>query len=360
LGKRFPSAGPDFQENNMSAKRTSSLPSASGNGKTTSILTVAKQADVSIATVSRVLNGSKPVNPETRERVEAAVAALGYRTHALARNLARGEGRLLLVLVPDFTNPFYSEIVKGVQSVACRSGYNIVLGGTSNSLSRESGWSDALYNRLADGVISLANCQELQLLLLDIPGLPAVSCSEFAPDSELPHASIDHRQAAVDAVQYLINRGHKRIALLGANESYLWARQRRAGYELAMHRARIEIDPQLLRIARGTDYSFGMEAAGALLAQEIPPTALFAVSDTLAIGAIKAFRRAGRRVPEDLAVVGFDDIPLSEAFEPALTTITQPMFELGVAAAELLLERISGRTPQSRTLQHLLTLRESA
>lgn len=161
-------------------------------------------------------------------------------------------------------------------------------------------------------------------------------------------------------MQYLINRGHRRIALLGANEDFLWARQRREGYETALRRAGIDVEPQLVRIARGTDYSVGMEAAGALMAMESEPTALFAVSDTLAIGAIKAFRRVGRKVPEDIAVVGFDNIPLSEVFEPALTTVAQPMNELGAAAAEMPLERLAGGKPQSRTLRQSLVVRDSA
>ena len=345
----------------MNSKRNNSTPPVPANGRTASISAVAAHAGVSIATVSRVLNASKPVSADTRERVETAVATLGYRANALARSLMRGESRLLLVLVPDFANPFYSEIVKGVESVARRRGYGIVLSGaSSDGLSRDNQSLDALYNRLADGVISLANFQDMQPLLREIPDLPWVSCSEFVPDSGIPHASIDHQQAAIDAVQYLINRGRRRVALLSADESYLWARQRHAGYEQALRRAGIALDPQLVRVARGTDYSFGMEAAGALLALETPPDALFAVSDTLAIGAIKALRRAGRRIPEDIAIVGFDNIPLSQVFEPALTTIAQPMFELGAAAAELLLEQLAGGRAQSRTLQHALVVRESA
>ncbi|MCS0627913.1 LacI family DNA-binding transcriptional regulator [Telluria mixta] len=328
--------------------------------KAASINAVAEYAGVSIATVSRVLNSSKPVNAHTRERVEAAVEALGYRANMFARSLMRGESHLLLVLMPDFANPFFSETVKGIESVARRQGYNIVLSGAPDTLAREGHSLDILYNRLVDGVISLANYHDLPRVLRDVPNLPWVSCSEFNPESHVPHVSIDHEQAAVDAVQYLINRGHRRIALLGADENYAWARQRRAGYEMALRRAGLVIEPQLIRIARGTDYSFGMEAAGALLAQESPPTSVFAVSDTLAIGAIKAFRRAGRRVPEDIAVVGFDNIPLSQVFEPALTTIAQPMFELGAEAANLLLERLAGGAPGSRTLQHSLVVRESA
>jgi LacI family repressor for deo operon, udp, cdd, tsx, nupC, and nupG len=329
-------------------------------GKLASISAVAEQAGVSIATVSRVLNGTKAVNADTRERVEAAVAKLGYRANALARSLMRGESKLLLVLVPDFANPFYAEIVKGVESVTLRNGYGIILAGGADAMSRDSKALDSLYNRLTDGMISLAHFQDLEPLLREIPDLPWVACSEFVPESDVPHVSIDHQQGAVDAVQYLINRGHRRIALLGADENYLWARQRRAGYELALRRAGIAVDPQLVRIARGTDFGFGMEAASALMALEVLPTAVFAVADTLAIGAIKGLRRVGRRVPEDIAVVGFDNIPLSQMFEPALTTIAQPMAELGAAAAELLLERLAGGKPQSRTLQHSLVVRESA
>jgi DNA-binding LacI/PurR family transcriptional regulator len=335
-------------------------PAPAANGKAISISTVAERAGVSIATVSRVLNASKPVSTDTRERVEAAVAALGYRANALARSLTLGESRLLLVLVPDFANPFFSETIKGVESVMHRHGYSIVLGGVPDSQLKNRPSLDALYNRLVDGVISLANFDDLKPLIKEMPDLPWVACSEHIEDSGLPHVSIDHGQAALDAVQYLINRGHRRIALLGADESYVWARRRHAGYEAALKRAGLPLDPQLVRIARGTDYSFGMEAAGALLALETPPSAVFSVSDTLAIGAIKAFRRAGRRVPEDIAVVGFDNVPLSEVFEPALTTIAQPMFELGAAAARLLLERLANGRPQSHILQHALVVRESA
>lgn len=328
--------------------------------KLASISSVAKHAGVSIATVSRVLNGTKAVADDTRARVEASVSQLGYRANALARSLMRGETRLLLVLVPDFANPYFAEIVKGVESVTRTRGYGLVVADASESLSRDSPSLDPLYNRLADGVISLARFADLKPLLKDIPDLPWVACSEYVEDSDVPNVSIDHRQAAVDAVQYLINRGHRRIALLSANEDYLWARQRHDGYEFALKRAGIPLDPQLVRVARGTDFVDGMDAVGTLLAMESAPTAVFAVSDTLAIGAIKAFRRVGRRVPEDIAVIGFDDIPVARVFEPELTTIGQPVRELGAAAAELLLKRLSGAPPESRRLQHALIVRASA
>ncbi|HNK17023.1 MAG TPA: LacI family DNA-binding transcriptional regulator [Piscinibacter sp.] len=333
------------------SKSARSSPASEGAA---SITAVAALAGVSIATVSRVLNRSKPVNAETRERVEAAVAQLGYQANPFARSLTSGESRLILVLVPGFANPFFAEIVQGVESVTSRSGYNIVL-----SVLPDGAPLDPVYRRLIDGVISMAHVQDPEALVGAGRELPWVACSEFMPDSGVPYVSIDHRQAAVDAVQYLLNRGHRRIALLHAHEDYAWAQQRRAGYEIALTRAGVALDPALIRVARGTDYADGIEATGGLLSLQAPPTALFAVSDTLAIGAIKAFRRAGRRVPDDVAIVGFDNVPLSEVFEPSLTTIAQPMRELGATAAELLLERLAGGSPQPRTLAHTLVVRES-
>jgi DNA-binding LacI/PurR family transcriptional regulator len=288
------------------------------------------------------------------------VAQLGYRANALARSLMRGESRLVLLLVPDFANPFFSEIVKGVESVTRTRGYGLVVAEASETLSRDSASLDSLYNRLADGVISFARFADLKSLLKDIPHLPWVACSECVNDPEPPSVSIDHRQAAIDAVQYLLNIGHRRIALLGASEDYLWEKQRREGYEFALTRAGVPLDPHLTSIASGTDYIDGMDAVGTLLAMESAPTAVFAVADTLAIGAIKAFRRVGRRVPEDIAVIGFDDIPVGRLFEPELTTISQPVRELGAVAAELLLNRLAGGPVESRILQHALIVRASA
>jgi DNA-binding LacI/PurR family transcriptional regulator len=291
--------------------------------KLPSINAVAEHAGVSIATVSRVLNNSKPVGEATRQRVEAAVLELGFRANAFGRNLARARSNLLLVLVPDVANPFYGQIVQGVETVARHRGYKIVLADTSGDDEPHRTGLDAVYDRLADGVISLAHLDETEPVLQELRRVPWVACSEFVPDASMPYVSIDHRQAAIDAVQYLLNRGHRRIALI-------------------------------------TDFAMGAQEAGALLSLQSPPTAVFAVSDTLAIGAIKAFSRAGRRVPHDIAVMGFDNIPLSEVFEPGLTTIGQPMRELGAAATEMLLERLGGGEPAARTLPHALLVRESA
>ncbi|MBC5766756.1 LacI family DNA-binding transcriptional regulator [Ramlibacter albus] len=325
-----------------------------------SINAVAELADVSIATVSRVLNKSKPVSEQTRLRVEAAVAQLGYRANPFGRSLAKAQSHLLLVLVPDFSNPFYSQIIKGIEAVTRRRGYKILIADDSNLWTDRAETLDLSYFRLVDGVISLTHLDERPELMAEMDTLPWVACSEYPSKGVVPHVSIDHRQAAVDAVQYLLNGGHKRIALITAEEDYLWAQQRREGYEIALQRAGIQVDPNLIRTANDLDYESGGQAAGSLLALPELPTAVFAMSDTLAIGVIKALRRKGKRVPEDIAVIGFDNLPLSSVFEPALTTIAQPMRELGEAAAQILLERLAGGTSESRTLAHRLVLRESA
>lgn len=325
-----------------------------------SIHVVAQRAGVSIATVSRVLNRSKPVNDDTRRRVEEAVAALGYRTNTAGRSLAKSQSRLLMVLVPDFANPFYAQILQGAESVVRAAGYKLLLTDATSSDAAHQTALDAIYNRLADGVINLAHLDDDPALHDALRDLPWVNCSEFVPESGLPYVSIDHRQAAIDAVQYLLNRGHRRIGLVSADETFRWARLRHEGYEHAMQRAGIEPDPQLVRMALSLDYEAGAQAVGGLVALVEPPTAVFAVSDTLAIGAIKALRRAGRRVPDDIAVVGFDDLPLSAVFEPALTTVSQPMRDLGAQAAEILLARLAGERLESRTLPHQVVVRDSA
>lgn len=325
-----------------------------------SIHEVARLAGVSIATVSRVMNNSKPVRAETRQRVERAIATVGYRGGDVTRAQAMAHSRLLMVLVPDFANPFYAQILQGAESVTRGAGYKLVLTDAASSDAVHQTALDALYNRLADGVINLAHLDDDPALHAALRDMPWVNCSEFVPEAGLPYVSIDHRQAAIDAVQFLLNRGHQRIGLICADETFRWARLRHDGYALAIERAGLTVDPQLVRIAHDLDYEAGAQAVGGLLALQEPPTAVFAVSDTLAIGAIKALRRAGKRVPDDIAVVGFDDLPVSAVFEPALTTVGQPMRELGARAAEILLARLSGEQPTSRILPHQLVVRDSA
>lgn len=325
-----------------------------------SIEDVARHAGVSTATVSRVLNGVALVRAETKSKVELSIAALGYRISETARSLATSASRQILVLVPDFSNPYYGEIVRGIESVAREHGYHVLLSDTHADNARERTYVQLLGLQMADGVVCLDPVTIRRLVSEGIDSFPWVACSEFLPEADIPYVSIDHRQAAKDAVLYLLSRGHKNIGFVNSDERFLYAQQRREGYEDALREAGLEVRGDYIQAVGGIDYPLGELAARRFLALNERPTAIFAVSDTLAIGVMKAAFRAGLRIPEDLAVVGFDDVPVAEMFEPSITTIAQPMYALGQRAFSLLLQRIKGENPQSEVLPHRMVLRQSA
>ncbi|WP_438391551.1 LacI family DNA-binding transcriptional regulator [Caballeronia sp. DA-9] len=328
-----------------------------------SISDVAQTAGVSVATVSRVLNGHTNVREPTREKVLAAIAASGYRVNELARNLRTAESRLLLTMVPDFGNPFYSAIVRGIDSVARQNGYFMLLCDTGADPGRERSYFDLLRGRRADGAICLDPAAVQKALAEEASALPWVACCEFDPAAGVPYVGIDNHQAAGDAVRHLLGRGHKKIALINSGHGYLYGRQRAEGYRDALSAAGIEADPAWHIDLDTLDYAAGEAAAHTLARlQNNRPTAVFAVSDTLAIGVINGLRGAGLRVPDEVAVVGFDDIAVAAQIDPPLTTVAQPMRELGETAANLLLKRL--RDPHAEVpgvlLPHKLMIRRSA
>ncbi|MEX3957936.1 LacI family DNA-binding transcriptional regulator [Trinickia sp. EG282A] len=327
-----------------------------------SIGDVAARADVSVATVSRVLNGHANVRPATRERVLAAIAASGYRVNELARNLRTAESRLLLTMVPDFGNPFYAEIVRGIDSVARQHDYFTLLCDTGADPGRERNYFDLLRRRRADGAICLDPATAQRAFAEESGALPWISCCEFDPEIGVPYVGIDNRRAAGDAVRHLIARGRRRVALINSDTTYLYARQREQGYLDALVEAGIAPNARLQAEVGGLEYDAGARAACALMQSSDPPDAIFAVSDTLAIGVIAGLRACGKRVPDDVAIVGFDDISLAAQIDPPLTTVAQPMRELGETAARLLLTRLAnaGKAVPGVLLPHRLVVRRSA
>ena len=327
-----------------------------------SIVAIAKRAGVSTATVSRVINDSSSVRPETRKRVEAVIAKLGYRPNLLARNLRTSQSRLLLTLVPDFGNPFYAEIVRGLDSVARQEGYHVLLCDTSAGLSDERTYFDLLRNHMADGAICLDPDTIQKTLAAEMVDLCWVACCEFDPGAPVPFVGIDNAQAAFDAVTYLIGRGHRRIAFINSDERFLYSRQRRKGYLDALLAAGLEPPEGGIMTTLGLTYDHGRRAVADMLSGGLTPDAVFAVSDTLAIGAMHGLRDAGLSVPTDVAVMGFDNIPLSTMVQPELTTVAQPMWQIGETAATLLLQRM--RNPKADVagvvLKHQLVIRGSA
>lgn len=326
-----------------------------------SIIEIARRAGVSTATVSRVINDSLVVRPETRERVQAVIAELGYRANFLGRSLRTAQSRLLLTMVPDFGNPFYAEIVRGIDSVARVEGYHVLLCDTSSGMSADRTYFDLLRNRQADGAICLDPDTIQQKLRSETGELCWVACCEFDPDGDVPYVGIDNTKAAFDAVTYLASRGRRRIALLNSDERFLYSRQRRQGYFDALLAAGLEPLTGGDLTADGLTYDRGRQAITAMWASGVRPDAIFAVSDTLAIGAMHGLRDVGLAVPDDVAVMGFDNIQLCTMVQPELSTVAQPMHELGVTAAKLLMQRM--RQPEAEVdgviLSHELVIRGS-
>ena len=317
---------------------------------------------MSIATVSRVINGKGKTSPETRARVEAVIAEMDYRMNVLGRNLRTSESRLLLTMVPDIGNPFYAEIVRGIEGIAREHGYNVLLCDTASSPADERTYLDMLYNKLADGAICLDPEATQATTAAETGSLNWVACCEFDPDGHVPYVGIDNRAAAFDAVSCLISKCRRRIAIINSDERYMYARMRRQGYLDALTRAGLSAPEGCLIHAPGITFDDGRAAARQLMALATLPDAVFAVSDTLAIGVMHEFQICGYAVPERDAVMGFDNVGLCTVVQPELTTVAQPMGQLGEAAVKLLLKRLEDPSApvEGILLKHELMLRGSA
>lgn len=320
---------------------------------------VAKRAGVSVATVSRVLNNSSTVTEKTRNKVEQVINELKYQPSILGRNLRNSESRLLLVMIPSISNPFYTEIINGIQDTAIARKYNILLCETDSNPARESTYFTMIQNRLADGIISMDPTVNKEKLSELAASHPIVQCSEYDTDGTISYVTINNELAAYHAVKHLLKLGHKDIALINSDETFLYARERRQGYEKALREYNIPIRSELIFHTETVGFDYGVQAMRSILQNSIRPTAVFAVSDVLAIGALKEINANSLRVPEDIAIIGFDKIGFSNMTYPTLTTVAQPMYRMGCATANMLINKIQGKKVESLILDHELVIRES-
>ncbi|ASN04595.1 LacI family DNA-binding transcriptional regulator [Virgibacillus necropolis] len=320
---------------------------------------VAQRAGVSVATVSRVFNNSSTVAKKTRLKVEQAIDELNYEPSVLGRNLRNSESRLLLVLIPSISNPFYSDIIRGIEDTAIGLGYNILLCETDSNPDRESIYFNLIRNRLADGIISMDPSVNKNKLIELASQYPIVQCSEFDEDSSISYVTINNELAAYHAVKHLIKIGQKKIALINSDEKFLYARERRRGYEKALNEYGLKVEADWICNTESLDFEDGKRAMRRLLDLFDRPTAVFAVSDMLAIGALKEVNSSGLRVPQDFAMIGFDKIAFSNMTHPTLTTIAQPMYKMGCISAKMIINKIQGKQVESIILDHELVIRES-
>lgn len=322
---------------------------------------VAEKAGVSTATVSRALMNPEKVSAATRQKVEQAVIAVGYASHGLARNARRGETQTILVIVPNICDPFFSEIIRGIEITAAQEGYLVLIGDCAHQDQQEKTFMDLLLTRQFDGMVLLGSQIPFDPTDDEQRNLPPIiMANEFAPDMSLPTVHIDNLTAAFEAVNHLLQLGHRQIGCIAGPEEMPLCQYRTQGYIQALRRSGLVVDPTY--IVRG-DFSFeaGASALRQLMALPKPPRALFCHSDIMALGAMNEAKRLGLGVPQALSIVGFDDIELSRYCDPPLTTVTQPRYQIGREAMLLLLDELQGKRVNngSRLLDAELTVRGS-
>ncbi len=303
---------------------------------------VAREAGVSTQTISRVLNNRPDVSEETRQRVQEIIARLGYQPNALARGLVSRRTHTLGLITADFSDYFFTQVIAGAEVEARKHGYFFMLGSTERNPQDEPEYIRLLTERYVDGILfarpsTEPDSRHLVSLLRD--RVPVVTTAYHLPGEPLTVVDVDNVDGGHQATRCLLERGHAHIAMITGPASWKSVADRSLGYGQALHEAGIAPDPALT-VEGDWSYQSGYRAMQALIAHGRPFSGLFAQNDQMAIGAIRALREAGRRVPQDVAVVGYDDIPVAAYSDPPLTTIRQPMQEVGALATRLLIQAI--------------------
>jgi|SRR5579885_528060 DNA-binding LacI/PurR family transcriptional regulator len=324
---------------------------------------IAKMAGVSLGTVSHVLNGSARVREPLRQRVLEAVESLGYQPSQLARGLRRDKTNMIGMIIPDVTNPFFPAVVRGAEDLAFANGYRLVLCNTDNDHSKELVHLNELRTYLPAGLIVIpSNFSDLtaQAQHYRKAGTAVVCVDRLPKHWNGDSVTADNEDGAYRAVRHMIQTGHRQLATITGPLHLTNAQQRLAGFRRALHHARISIAPEYIQEA--TFDKRGGYTKTTLLLRMLPrPTAIFAGNDMIAFGALLAIREAGLRCPEDVSLMGFDNLELAEMTNPPLSSVSQPGYQLGTTAAQILLDRVGGdKGPaKHRVLETELKLRES-
>lgn len=322
---------------------------------------VASEAKVSPSTVSHVINGTRYVDPETQMRVRSAIEALGYRPNSLARSLRRRETSTIGLLVPDNASPFFADLSRAIEDAGFAEGYSVVLCNSDGSEAKEATYIDVLISKQVAGLLLISSGSRpdpLQLVLK--ANVPVVVVDRRLGDLPVDQVLVDNEQGGYRAGQYLLELGHRRIGCITGPSSVILSADRIVGFRRALAEAGASLAPEAI-VDGDFHYVGGVAAMHELLRRNLKLTAVFAANDLMAIGVINALIRSKLRVPDDVSVIGFDNIWQSNAVIPSLTTIAQPVAELGQISIKLLLERIEnpGKPPTRIMLSTELVERES-
>lgn len=325
---------------------------------------VADRAGVSTATVSRVLNSPKKVSEHTRQKVRDAIKALGYQPNRVARRLSgRHEAaRMISLIIPDIQNPFYSLVARGVEDVANNHHCVLILGNADGKPEKEERYLNLMRAESVDGIIAppISEKEESLIVRLVKDGVPIVSIDGPMTSVEIDHVLVDNVKGAYEAVEQLIQLNHQRIGFIGGPLHYLGFKERFLGYKKALADHHIYLNETLIKMGESRPDN-AHQLTRELLDLPDRPTALFTADNLITTGALEAIYAYRLRIPADISIVGFDDIPVARAFHPPLSVVRQSAYNLGYTAARLLFQRLQdpGKAPVKVVLEPELILRDS-
>lgn len=322
---------------------------------------IARKLEVAPSTVSMALRGHPRISKKTKLKVLETAKKLNYKVNILARGLVLRKSSLLGLVIPDIVTSFFPKIIQGVEEVADKLGYSIIIRNSNNDFQKEADSLRFLKDRQVEGVIisPVFTRDNIGLILeLEKSGIPIVFICNYLKEVNIPYIVVDDVLGAYLATQHLINLGHQRIAHLRGVPEYPASQDRVKGYTKALKEHNLKIDKTLIR---GYDFTFksGYQAMKKLITLENRPTAVFASCDMAAIGAMRTVREGGLRVPEDVALVGFDDLEIAALMETRITTVAQPKYEIGEKAVRKLTRRIEKKLVRGSILKPKLVVRDS-
>lgn len=326
---------------------------------TISIKDIAKAADVSYSTVSRALNDSPRVRPETKRRIQHLASEMGYLPSTVARSLVTRRTQTMGVVVTTITDLFFAEVIYSIEETALKHNYSVILANSGGEPERELAAMRALRERRVDGIILVSGCSNREDLQAERGlDLPIVIINNVHKEHIGYSVEVDNIGGGRQATQHLLELGHTRIAHIAGPIREWDGEERQSGYQQALKAWGLPLDPALT--VRGDSRpQGGMQAMQQLLALASPPSAVFCYNDATALGAMRAAHAAGLRIPEQLSIIGFDDIDLNPYFEPPLTTIAQPKREMGKKAVQMILNLLAGQEVEDCVLPSQLIVRGS-
>ncbi|MFD0048023.1 LacI family DNA-binding transcriptional regulator [Actinomycetes bacterium NPDC127524] len=323
---------------------------------------VAKKANVSTATVSRILNNKPGFSLKTKERVLEVIEELGYQPNAIARGLINGKTETIGVMMPRLLDMFASKVLEGIDKYAHERGSSVIVCNTDNSRDRTMKYLQFLGEKRVDGIIFVSQLleEDYYRMMADMK-IPIILVSTISYEFQLPYVKVDDYHAAFSATQYLIQKGHKKIAMIAGEQTDPVAGiPRIEGFKSALKSAGLTPDDRFIISTGGYRHGDGKRGMEQILESGLDVTAIFACSDELAVGAMSVAYKKGLSIPDDLSIIGYDNTPLAQMSFPPLTTVAQPLYDMGNKSAEMLFNMMeTGERSESRIMQHKVIERET-